>query len=136
METYRFTQPTSVLLVDADRETLTELHRVLTRRQIRVQSAISGLQALRALEQVTVAAIVADHRAPTAGGVWLLGEVQSQYPQVRRILMGDCEQEQIQEHIDSGLIETFLPKPVNVDELVFELLEEPTKTPRASPGDE
>jgi len=107
-----------VLIVDDDEQILRGLVRGL-KQDHDVLLATSPAVALAMAEAHALDAVVTDHDLGDddgRDGVWLLEQVRRRLPDARRILMSGG-QPAIDEHIESGLIARFLPKPTGADDV-------------------
>lgn len=107
----------SLLLVDDQELVLRALRRRL-RSECEVLVATSADSALEVLGNHRVDTLVTDRDMPGGhDGVWLLEQVRQRYPKVRRVMMSGVETE-TQPMIESGLIERFLGKPIDISAIV------------------
>jgi len=103
-----------VLIVDDDEQILRGLARGL-KQDHDVLLATSPAVALAMAEAHALDAVVTDHDLGDdqgRDGVWLLEQVRRRHAQARRILMSGGQGD-VDDHVQSGLVARFLPKPVN-----------------------
>lgn len=110
-----------VLLVDDDAAVRTSLVRILSRR-FDVVAAADASEAVRLMADGGVDVVVSDYQMPGKNGIWLLREIQSRYPSVRRVLISGIGAEELQQHVDSGLVHQYLQKPLVLDSFVEAVL--------------
>lgn len=108
-----------VLVVDDDERVLRGTKRTLEKGHD-VLTATSAEAALAILDTQEVDVVLTDHGMPGGDGLWLLEQVRDRYPRVRRILTSGQPPE-LDLHIGSGLVQTFVPKPAPSEELVASL---------------
>lgn len=106
-----------VMLVDDDEQILRGLGRGL-KQDHDVLLATSPAIALAMAEAHALNAVVTDHDLGDEGrnGVWLLEQVRQRCPDARRILMSGGKAA-IDEHVESGLLTHFLPKPIGAEDI-------------------
>lgn len=111
-------QPMSVLCVDDDPRVVEGLILHL-RRDYRVQTALSGAEALERLKESGGAAVViSDMRMPGMDGAALLNQVMQRYPDATRILLtGDPGRDAAVSAVNTARIFRFLTKPCPPDQL-------------------
>jgi DNA-binding response OmpR family regulator len=112
---------TSVLLVDDEYEFVTTLAERLALRGIAVRTAVSGEEALRLIEAEQPQAVVLDVRMPDIGGLVVLQQIKTRFPQVQVLLLSahGSTRDGI-EAMRLGAVD-YLIKPLNIDELVLKL---------------
>lgn len=115
-------QMVTVLLVDDDPMTLAALRRLmLSEGGYRVEVALNAEQALEKLETGTIQTVVADFNLAGPDGGWLLRKVRTVYPGVRRVLLSGSNYTNLSPHLEPGLADVFISKPIEPEEL-FEAL--------------
>lgn len=109
---------TRILLVDDEENILHGYHRVL-RQVFDLDLALSGAQALRAMEQQgPYAVIVADMRMPGMSGLELLSDASFRFPDTTRIMLtGNSDQKTATDAVNRGQVFRFLTKPCPAEEL-------------------
>jgi DNA-binding NtrC family response regulator len=111
----------SVLIVDDEVEFLNTLIKRLTRRNIDVQGALSGDDALRMLAERAMDVVVLDVKMPGIDGFSTLREIKKMSPQTEVIMLtGHANVEAACEGMDCGAFD-YLIKPVSLDELIFKI---------------
>jgi DNA-binding NtrC family response regulator len=112
-----------VLLVDDEPEILFSL-RGLLRNEFDVLTAENGAQALETLGQRPVHVLMTDQRMPQMTGVELLREVQTNWPDVVRIVFtGYADINAVIDAINEGHVYRYVTKPWDPDELLKVLRE-------------
>lgn len=101
-----------ILCVDDDENILQAYQRAL-RKQFKIDTALGGEEALRAVAgQGPYAVVVADMRMPGMNGVELLAEIRKAAPNtVRMMLTGNADQQTALEAVNQGQIFRFMTKP-------------------------
>lgn len=108
-----------VLIVDDDVMTLGSLKLAFSsEEQLSVEFAMNASEALLKLKGRAFDVIVADFNLVGPNGDWLLRKVRDGYPSTRRVLLSGQEYANISGHLDPGLADVFISKPVEVDELL------------------
>ena len=97
-------------------EVLRGLHRVLAYAGHVVTTAASAEAAIAMLDAQQFDVVVTDLDMPGAGGIWLLGKIRSYQPNAMRILSSGSAAD-LAEHVNSGLVQCVLAKPVHPDDL-------------------
>lgn len=106
-----------VLLVDDEPRILQALARAL-KQEHDVLLATSLTIALALLDAHDLDAVITDHDLQDEhNGVWLLEKVRERCPEAKRILTSGQDRK-IDEHLESGLVQRFLPKPASPQELL------------------
>ena len=108
-----------VLFVDDEPNVLEGIQRTL-RKQVELQTASSGAEALRLIgESGPFAVIISDMRMPAMNGAQFLAKVREQEPDtVRMILSGHADLEATIAAVNEGHIYRFLTKPCPSDRLL------------------
>jgi response regulator RpfG family c-di-GMP phosphodiesterase len=108
-----------VLFVDDEPNVLEGIQRTL-RKQVELQTASSGAEALRLIgESGPFAVIVSDMRMPAMNGAQFLAKVREREPDtVRMILSGHADLEATIAAVNEGHIYRFLTKPCPTDRLL------------------
>jgi len=111
----------SVLLVDDELEFLETLVKRLKKRNLSVQGAKSGEEALKVLETEPVDVVVLDVKMPGMDGIDTLREIKKLYPLVEVIMLtGHASMEVAIEGMQIGAFD-YLMKPMDIDELLYKL---------------
>ena len=106
-----------LLIVDDELPNLRLLER-LFRRDYFCLTASSGVEAIKHLEQHDVAVVITDQRMPEMTGIELLRQTADLRPHMVRILLtGYMDVEALVEALNSGLVNTYLSKPWNNEDL-------------------
>jgi response regulator RpfG family c-di-GMP phosphodiesterase len=106
-----------LLIVDDELPNLRLLER-LFRRDYSCLTASSGAEAIKLLEQHDVAVVITDQRMPEMTGIELLRQTADLRPHMVRILLtGYMDVEALVEAVNSGLVNTYLSKPWNNEDL-------------------
>jgi response regulator RpfG family c-di-GMP phosphodiesterase len=108
-----------VLFVDDEPNVLEGIQRTL-RKQVELQTASSGAEALRLIaENGPFALVISDMRMPAMNGAQFLAKVREQEPDtVRMILSGQADLEATIAAVNEGHIYRFLTKPCATDRLL------------------
>ena len=108
-----------VLFVDDEPSVLDAIQRTL-RKQVDIQTATSGAEGLRVLQESgPFALVVSDMRMPSMNGPQFLAKVREQDPEtVRMILSGQADLQATIAAVNEGHIYRFLSKPCPPDQLL------------------
>jgi response regulator RpfG family c-di-GMP phosphodiesterase len=108
-----------VLFVDDEPNILEGIQRTL-RKQVELQTASSGAEALRLIgESGPFAVVISDMRMPAMNGAQFLAKVREQEPNtVRMILSGHADLDATLAAVNEGHIYRFLTKPCPTDRLL------------------
>lgn len=113
----------TLLVVDDDAAVLSALSRLLRTESFRVLVAQSGREALELLASNEVRVVMSDERMPEMTGGEFFRRIRVQYPDVFRIILSGCVPVgSLVEEERSGIIDKFLSRPWNEDELRAEIL--------------
>jgi DNA-binding NtrC family response regulator len=111
----------SVLLVDDEREFLETLVKRLRKRDLRVNSACTGEEALAFLGRQPVDVVVLDVKMPGMDGIQALREIKRVAPLVEVVLLtGHANMEVAIEGMELGAFD-YLMKPIDIDDLLYKL---------------
>jgi CheY-like chemotaxis protein len=107
----------TVLFVDDDRAMLLSIERCVLDEPYNKLFAQSGWEALEILQKEEVHVIVTDILMPGIGGIELLEKVKTMYPDIIRMVLSGCaDQEDVQHVIDQRDIVNFITKAWNKEE--------------------
>lgn len=98
-----------VLLVDDQPEVARALSLPLCRHceVIQAHSAEQGASLLSG----DLAAVLTDYRMPGKNGLWLLAESRERFPRVFRAMVSGTPPDDLELHLESGLVQAFSMKP-------------------------
>lgn len=113
--------PYRVLVVDDESLILKAVKRTL-RRAFLVEVAEGPEKALQLLEKHSFDIVLSDHDMPLHNGIWLLRQIQTRFPAMRRVLMSGGSPPKLEEQVRSGLVQAFVAKPFENDVLSLTLL--------------
>ena len=105
-----------LLLVTSDDEVGRALHEAFG-PALAVTTARSAEEALAHLGARYYAILLADYALPDRDGAWLLAETKRVAPWARRVLLSATAVPELFELSDAGVIELFVPKPLDPEEL-------------------
>ena len=106
-----------LLIVDDERANLRLLERLFT-KDYECFTAASGAEAIQLLEKHDFAIIITDQRMPGMCGTELLKQTSELRPHIARILLtGYTDVQALSEAINGGLVDMYLTKPWNNDDL-------------------
>lgn len=108
---------TRILLVDDMPLVLGALQRGLQRHGYEPALADSARGALEQLQREPFAVLVSDYKMPEHDGLWLLAQTRLLCPDCHRVLISGGPVPDIKVHLDDGLVERFLHKPISGAEL-------------------
>jgi CheY-like chemotaxis protein len=106
-----------ILLVDDMPLVLGALQRGLQRCGYAPAVADSARGALEQLQREPFAVLVSDYKMPGHDGLWLLAQARLLCPDCHRVLISGGPVPDIRVHLDDGLVERFLNKPIGEREL-------------------
>jgi CheY-like chemotaxis protein len=119
-----------ILVVDDDHVLLGSLRRCLHLCSAKVTTAESAEQALELCRAQAFDLVLTDYNMNGASGVWLLEQLQQQYPSLRRALMSGFAVPNLDDCQRRGIVDVWLPK----DTLSIERLGELVAETRAAVG--
>ena len=115
--------PIKVLLVDDEEEFVTTLAERLEMRAFEARVATSGDQALSLVQEQKFDLIVLDVMMPGIGGLEVMKQVKSTYPEMPVILLtGHGSTKEGMEGMQEGAFD-YLMKPLDIDELTTKIKE-------------
>jgi len=106
-----------VLLVDDEPAILNALRRMLPCSWETVMAANAG-DAARLLDGPSFDVVITDFDMPDHDGAWLLHRASEKQPHALRVLMSGAEPPQLVAHIESGLVQKWMPKPFAAAEVL------------------
>ncbi len=110
-------KPKRVLLVDDDLDVLRNLRRMLERSGFDAKVALTADQALGFMDSEVFDAVVVDFNMQGPNGAWLLREVRKRHPRTARLLLSGSTYTELVGHLEPGLVDAFLGKPLGMEEL-------------------
>jgi DNA-binding NtrC family response regulator len=117
MDTHKF----NVLLVDDEPDFLYPLVRRLVRRNLIVNSAGNGREAIDFIDNNPVDVVVLDVKLPGMGGLEILRAIKAAHETIEVILLsGHASIDTATEGLSCGAFD-YLMKPVDFDELFFKI---------------
>lgn len=113
---------TTVLMVDDDPDVLTKMEHGLRNEGYRILLANSADEALNLLASHSIGVVLSDELMPGMPGSELLRVVRNLYPNtVRMLLSANADRDAIIKAINTGAIFKFMAKPIDPNELKFNL---------------
>jgi DNA-binding NtrC family response regulator len=110
-----------VLLVDDETEFIETLVKRLRKRNLDVNSANSGKEALEKLKSNPADVVVLDVKMPDMDGIETLKQIKKQNPKVEVIMLtGHASVEVAIQGMELGAFD-YLMKPMDIDELLYKL---------------
>jgi len=106
-----------VLVVDDDPDVLRSFMRLL-QDYAEVKVALGAEAAKQVLGSKHFDAVVCDFNMVNPNGTWLLRHVRDQYPHIERILLSGSSYSDLSSFLDPGLVDRFIEKPVEVEDLI------------------
>jgi CheY-like chemotaxis protein len=105
-----------ILLVDDDSLVRRAIRRVLMQSGLIVLDVPGATEALEPLQNQPFDCVLTDYHLPGRDGIWVLREARRAQPDAVRVLCsgGDLDPA----HVASGLVNRFLSKPFDIDELL------------------
>jgi len=122
----------NILLVDDEVAFVEAMTRRLTRREMRVENAFSGQEALERLDTrgTTIEVVILDVKMPGMDGIQTLREIKARYPLVEVIMLtGHATVESAIEGMSLGAFD-YLMKPCDMDVLITKVKEASHKKQR------
>lgn len=112
-----------VLIVDDDIDVLKGLMRVIqdyahVKVALGAEAALEHMTKVEREEQATYDVVIVDFNMIGQNGAWLLERVRERYPETERILVSGSSQFDLNTFLSPGLVDRFLEKPVDVEELI------------------
>jgi DNA-binding NtrC family response regulator len=112
-----------VMLVDDEAPFVETMTKRLTRRDLEVDSALSGEEALRKLENREVEVVILDVKMPGMDGIETLRRIKSKHPLIEVVMLtGHATVETAIEGMRLGAFD-YLMKPCDLDQLIAKVSE-------------
>jgi DNA-binding NtrC family response regulator len=105
-----------VLLVDDEPAILNALRRMLP-SPWEAMTAGNASDAALLLAGSAFDVVITDFNLPDHDGAWLLRRASEKQPHALRVLMSASAPPQLAAHIESGLVQKWMPKPFTVDDV-------------------
>ena len=111
-----------VLVVDDDIDVLRGLMRVIQEEaEVKValgaEAALAHMQKVQSEDGISYDLVIVDFNMVGQNGAWLLERVREAYPDCQRILVSGSSLFDLNTFLSPGLVDGFLEKPVDLDEL-------------------
>lgn len=107
-----------ILFVDDEPNVLSALRRIFRRENYRIDTAMSGAEALQLLKSNEYQVIISDYKMPMMDGAELLKRVKALHPHTIRIMLtGEADTGAVLGAINDGAVYKFILKPWNDDDL-------------------
>jgi len=106
-----------ILIVDDDIHTRSALVRLLSEKAV-VSAASGAYEALDILGQGRFDAVLTDYKMPERDGVWLLAQVRSLHPAVRRFLISGLLPSNVEQLVEGGLVHKAVDRTWPRDEIL------------------
>lgn len=106
-----------VLVIDDDPDVLRSFMRLL-QDYAEVKVALGAEAALQVLASKPFDVVVVDFNMAGPNGAWLLRQVRDRYPDTERVLLSGSSYSELAPYLDPGLVDRFLEKPLEVEELI------------------
>lgn len=113
-------QKKKVLLVDDDGSVLRALRRFL-QAHYTIETAADAEMAACKLATEDFEAIITDFDMPMYNGIWLLGQVAVNFPDMNRVMISANDPALFAPHIQSGLIQHYHIKPISLGGIIESL---------------
>ncbi len=111
----------SILVVDDNKKTCSNLKRILQQKNFQVEVAHDGAEALEKLEQNLPACMLLDIRMPGMNGVGAFKLVQLKYPDLKVIILTAVRDPNTKKSfLEKGAF-AFIGKPVMMEQLLREI---------------
>ncbi|MCK9607910.1 MAG: Flp pilus assembly complex ATPase component TadA [Methylomonas sp.] len=107
-----------LLFVDDEANVLSALRRIFRRENYRIDTAMSGQEALQLLKDNAYQLIITDYKMPHMNGAELLKRIKALHPDTIRIMLtGQADTGAVMGAINDGAVYKFILKPWNDDDL-------------------
>ncbi|NRB42823.1 MAG: response regulator [Pseudomonadales bacterium] len=104
----------TVLIVDDEPHVSQAVSRVLKSDGYQILTASSGDEALSIMKNNDVQLIISDQKMPNMCGTDLLEKIKKSSPKTARLLLsGDIDNKTLQQCVESGIVQRYIPKPWN-----------------------
>lgn len=118
-----------IIVVDDDIDVLKAMMRLLedhasVKVALGAEAALEHMQKTEAQEKIYYDAVIVDFTMKGPNGAWLLRHVRDKYPDCERILVSGHSYMDLANFLDPGLVERFLEKPLDFDELIEAVVDE------------
>lgn len=118
-----------VLVVDDDIDVLKGLMRVIqdyahVKVALGAEAALEHMGKLEQDEGARYDVVIVDFNMIGQNGAWLLERVRERYPKCERILVSGSSQFDLNTFLSPGLVQRFLEKPIECDELIEAVCDE------------
>lgn len=112
-----------VLVVDDDLDVLRSIRRLLeeycdVKVALGAEAALEHITKTQAEEGAIYDVVIVDFNMVGPNGAWLLRQIRDKYPTTERILVSGSSYFDLANFLDPGLVNRFLEKPVDFDELI------------------
>ncbi len=108
-----------MLLVDDDPAVVASLRRVLRQQDFQLLTASGGQEALELLTESPAQVVMSDFRMPQMNGIEFLTEVKQRWPDAARLMLsGQSDYDSTEEALAAGVVDYYLAKPWDNDELL------------------
>ena len=112
-----------VLVVDDDIDVLKSLRRLIQDHAdvtvaLGAEAAIEHMHKVQAEDGTIYDVVLVDFNMTGHNGAWLLEQVRTEYPDCERMLLSGSSQFDLSNFITPGLVDRFLEKPLDFDELI------------------
>ena len=112
-----------VIVVDDDIDVLKAMMRLLedhasVKVALGAEAALEHMQKAEAEDEIYYDAVIVDFTMKGPNGAWLLRHVRDKYPDCERILVSGHSYMDLANFLDPGLVQRFLEKPLDFDELI------------------
>jgi response regulator RpfG family c-di-GMP phosphodiesterase len=106
-----------ILLVVDDHELVVRAVSRALRGQFEIVKAYNGCEAFRLIAEVTIDVAIVDHDLPDVKGTEILQRLHKNVPSAIRVLMSGRDIPGIDTLRSTGLVQYFLPKPLDLGEI-------------------
>jgi DNA-binding NtrC family response regulator len=118
-----------VIVVDDDIDVLKAMMRLLedhasVKVALGAEAALEHMQKAEAEDKIYYDAVIVDFTMKGPNGAWLLRHVREKYPECERILVSGHSYMDLANFLDPGLVQRFLEKPLDFDELIEAVADE------------
>jgi DNA-binding NtrC family response regulator len=112
-----------VLIIDDDFDILKSMMRLLSefasvKVALGAEAALEHMDEAHATEGIVYDTVIVDFNMNGHNGAWLLEQVRTKYPDCERILISGSSQLDLSNFLSPGLVDRFLEKPVEVEDLI------------------